>query len=212
MRSRACAAPTDSPSSMSPGPTCIVIARKGSPVIIGIGDREMFVASDVAASLVRHTRQVVHLDDGEVAVLDTRGFRTMTMDARPISKAPATVEWEDDAYERDGHAHYMYKEILDQPESVLRTLGGRLDHQFHTAHLGGLNLDAGELLDVKRVKLLGCGSAPTTPGSRARTSSSRSLAFPQRQSRRRSSGTATRSSSAIRSTWWSASRARPSIP
>ena len=139
-------------------PDCIVIARKGSPVIIGIGDREMFVASDVAA-LVRHTRQVVHLDDGEVAVLDTRGFRTMTMDAQPISKAPATVEWEDDAYERDGHAHYMYKEILDQPESVGRTLGGRLDHQFHTAHLGGLNLDAGELLDVKRVKLLGCGSA-----------------------------------------------------
>ena len=139
-------------------PDCIVIARQGSPVIIGIGDREMFVASDVAA-LVRHTRQVVHLDDGEVAVLDTKGFRTMTMDARPIAKAPATVEWEDDAYERDGHAHYMYKEILDQPESVLRTLGGRLERQFHTAHLGGLNLDAGELLDVRRVKLLGCGSA-----------------------------------------------------
>ena len=139
-------------------PDCIVIARKGSPVIIGIGDREMFVASDVAA-LVRHTRQVVHLDDGEVAVVDTKGFQTMTMDARPISKSPAMVEWEDDAYERDGHAHYMYKEILDQSEAVGRTLSGRLDHQFYTAHLGGLNLDAGELLGVHRVKLLGCGSA-----------------------------------------------------
>ena len=139
-------------------PDRIVIARKGSPVIIGIGDREMFVASDVAA-LVRHTRQVVHLDDGEVAVVDARGFRTMTMDAQPISKSPATLEWEDDAYERDGHAHYMYKEILDQPEAIERTLGGRLDRQFHTAHLGGLNLEAAELLDVKRVKLLGCGSA-----------------------------------------------------
>ena len=117
-------------------PDRIVIARKGSPVIIGIGDREMFVASDIAA-LVRHTRQVVHLDDGEVAVIDARGFQTMTMDARPISKSPATVEWEDDAYERDGHAHYMYKEILDQPEAIGRTLGGRLDRQFHTSHLGG---------------------------------------------------------------------------
>ena len=139
-------------------PDRIVIARKGSPVIIGIGDREMFVASDIAA-LVRHTRQVVHLEDGEVAVVDARGFRTMTMDAQPISKSPATVEWEDDAYERDGHAHYMYKEILDQRDAIERTLGGRLDRQFHTAHLGGLNLEAGELLDVKRVKLLGCGSA-----------------------------------------------------
>ena len=139
-------------------PDCIVIARKGSPVIIGIGDREMFVASDVGA-LVRHTRQVVHLEDGEIAVVDAKGFQTTTMDARPISKSPATVEWEDDAYERDGHAHFMYKEILDQRDAVVRTLGGRLNHQFHTAHLGGLNLDAGELLDVKRVKLLGCGSA-----------------------------------------------------
>ena len=139
-------------------PDCIVIARKGSPVIIGIGDREMFVASDVGA-LVRHTRQVVHLEDGEIAVVDAKGFQTMTMDARPISKSPATVEWEDDAYERDGHAHFMYKEILDQREAVVRTLVGRLNHQFHTAHLGGLNLDARELLDVKRVKLLGCGSA-----------------------------------------------------
>ena len=139
-------------------PDCIVIARKGSPVIIGLGDREMFVASDVGA-LVRHTRQVVHLEDGEIAVVDAKGFQTTTMDARPISKSPAMVEWEDDAYERDGHAHFMYKEILNQRDAVVRTLGGRLNYQFHTAHLGGLNLDAGELLDVKRVKLLGCGSA-----------------------------------------------------
>ena len=139
-------------------PDCIVIARKGSPVIIGIGDREMFVASDIAA-LVRYTRQVVHLDDGEVAVVDARGYRTMTLDARPIAKPHTTIEWKDDAYELDGHAHYMYKEILDQPMAIKRALGGRLDHQFHTAHLGGLNLEASELRDVKRVKLLGCGSA-----------------------------------------------------
>ena len=139
-------------------PDRIVVARNGSPVIIGLGEHEMFVASDVAA-LVRHTRQVVHLDDGEIAVLDTGGFHTTTMDERPVPKSPSTVEWEDGAYERGGHAHYMRKEIFDQPEAVARTLSGRLDHQFHTAHLGGLNLDPRELLDVKRVKLLGCGSA-----------------------------------------------------
>ena len=139
-------------------PDRIVVARNGSPVIIGLGEHEMFVASDVAA-LVRHTRQVVHLDDGEIAVIDTGGFQTTAMDERPVSKSPSTVEWEDGAYERGGHAHYMHKEILDQPEAVARTLSGRLDHHFHTAHLGGLNLDPRELLDVKRVKLLGCGSA-----------------------------------------------------
>ena len=139
-------------------PDRIVVARNGSPVILGLGEHEMFVASDVAA-LVRHTRQVVHLDDGEIAVLDTGGFQTTAMDERPVSKSPSTVEWEDGAYERGGHAHYMHKEILDQPEAVARTLSGRLDRHFHTAHLGGLNLDPRELLDVKRVKLLGCGSA-----------------------------------------------------
>ena len=169
-------------------PDRIVIARKGSPVIIGIGDREMFVASDIAA-LVRHTRQVVHLDDGEVAVVDARGFQTMTMDARPISKSPATVEWEDDAYERGDHAHYMYKEILAQPEAVGRTLGGRLDRQFQTAHLGGLNIDAGELLDVKRVKLLGCGSAYYAGITGAHLVESLAR-IPPRPSRRRSSVTA----------------------
>ena len=139
-------------------PDRIVVARNGSPVIIGLGEHETFVASDVAA-LVRHTRDVVHLDDGEIAVLDAGGFQTTAMDERPVSKNPSTVEWEDGAYERGGHAHYMHKEILDQPEAVARTLSGRLDHHFHTAHLGGLNLDPRELLDVKRVKLLGCGSA-----------------------------------------------------
>ena len=139
-------------------PDRIVVARNGSPVILGLGEHEMFVASDVAA-LVRHTQRVVHLDDGEIAVIDAGGFRTTTMDERPVSKSPLTVEWEDGAYERGGHAHYMHKEILDQPEAVARTLSGRLDHHFHTAHLGGLNLDPRELLDVKRVKLLGCGSA-----------------------------------------------------
>jgi len=139
-------------------PGCVVVARNGSPVIIGIAEREMFVASDIAA-LVRHTRQVVHLEDGEIALVEAGGFATSTLDARPIAKSPTTVSWKADAYDRGAHAHYMYKEIRDQPEAVARTLSGRLDARFQTAHLGGLNLSARDLLDVRRVRILGCGSA-----------------------------------------------------
>ncbi|MGD9762701.1 MAG: glutamine--fructose-6-phosphate transaminase (isomerizing) [Candidatus Binatia bacterium] len=139
-------------------PDRIVVARNGSPVILGIGEREMFVASDVAA-LVRHTEQVVYLDDREVAVLEAGGFHTGTLDDRPTDKAPATVQWGQEAYERGDYEHYMLKEIAEQPEACERTLKGRIDHQFHTAHLGGLNLTPRDLLDIKRVKVLGCGSA-----------------------------------------------------
>ena len=139
-------------------PYKIVIARNGSPVIIGSGHREMVVASDVSA-LVRHTQQVVYLDDGEIAVIEPDGYRTSTLDATPTAKAPDTVAWQHEAYDRGAHSHYMHKEIHDQPEAVERTLSGRLDERFSTAHLGGLNLGARDLMDIRRIKILGCGSA-----------------------------------------------------
>jgi glucosamine--fructose-6-phosphate aminotransferase (isomerizing) len=139
-------------------PDAIVVARNGSPVVIGVGEREMFVASDVAA-LVRHTRQVVYLDDGEIARVDRAGFRTFTLDDQPTSKSPAFVDWGQEVYERGSHAHFMLKEIEEQAEACERTLKGRLDTRFDTAHLGGLNLTARELREVRRIKILGCGSA-----------------------------------------------------
>lgn len=139
-------------------PDKIVVARNGSPVIIGLGNREMFVASDVAA-LVRHTQQVVYLDDGELAVISADGYQTITADATPTSKSPTTVAWQQDSFDRGGHEHFMHKEIHDQPEAVARTLSGRLDERFQTAHLGGLNLSARDLMDIRRIKVLGCGSA-----------------------------------------------------
>ena len=139
-------------------PDRIVAARNGSPVIIGIGDREMFVASDVSA-LVRYTEQVVYLDDREVAVVEAGGYRTATLDDRPTDKTPSTVQWGHEAYDRGAHEHFMTKEIFEQPEACERALKGRLDLQFNTAHLGGLTLSARDLLDIKRVKILGCGSA-----------------------------------------------------
>jgi glucosamine--fructose-6-phosphate aminotransferase (isomerizing) len=139
-------------------PDRIVVARNGSPIVLGIGEKEMFAASDVAA-LVRYTRQVVHLDDGELATVRADGFRTFTQDARATAKEPSTVDWEVGSYDTGGHDHYLIKEIHEQPEAVERTLRGRLDDRFHTAHLGGLNLDARELREIRRVKILGCGSA-----------------------------------------------------
>jgi len=139
-------------------PNNLVIARNGSPVIIGIGDGEMLAASDMSA-LSRYTQQVIHLDDGEVAELKPSGFQVTTLDARAAKKTAITLASNDAEYDRGGHAHYLYKEILDQPDTVKRTLSGRLDQRFATAHLGGLNLNPRELLNTTRIKLLGCGSA-----------------------------------------------------
>jgi glucosamine--fructose-6-phosphate aminotransferase (isomerizing) len=139
-------------------PDLVVAARNGSPVVLGIGDKEMFVASDLAA-LVRYTRQVVHLDDGEVATVRADSFRTYTLDDRTTTKQPFIVDTDHTSYSADGYAHFMLKEIHEQPRIIDRTLSGRLEERFHTAHLGGLNIDARQAREIKRIKVLGCGSA-----------------------------------------------------
>jgi len=139
-------------------PDQIVVARNGSPLVIGVGEREMYVASDVAA-LVRHTSQVVHLEDGELAVVTATGFSTLTHDRERTQKTPVTVELTVEELELGGHAHFMHKEIYEQPSSLERMIRGRLDERFSTARLDGLRLDPRELRGFKRVKILGCGSA-----------------------------------------------------
>ena len=139
-------------------PDRIVVARNGSPVLLGIGEREMFVASD-AAALVGYTRQVVYLDDGELATITTGGYRTFTLDDRSTAKSPATIDWDIIGAEIGDHAHFLEKEIAEQPRTIERTLRGRLDDRFSTAHLGGLNLSVREAREFRRVKILGCGSA-----------------------------------------------------
>ena len=149
-------------------PNELVVARNGSPIVLGIGASEMFVASDVAA-LVRYTKQVVYLDDAEVATVHASDYRVVSLDAassdegarRPSGrgKVPTTVEAEADDYELGPYEDFMRKEIYEQPEAVRRALRGRLDDRFSTAKLGGINLDARQLRAIRQVKFLGCGSA-----------------------------------------------------
>jgi glucosamine--fructose-6-phosphate aminotransferase (isomerizing) len=139
-------------------PDRIVVARNGSPVVLGIGEKEMFVASDVAA-LISHTRQVITLDDGEMATIKADDYRTYTTDGSRTAAAPTTVEWEAESYDMGGHDTYMHKEIAEQADAVDRVLRGRIDDRFATVRLGGLNLDARAARGVRRVKILGCGSA-----------------------------------------------------
>jgi glutamine---fructose-6-phosphate transaminase (isomerizing) len=149
-------------------PNELVVARNGSPIVLGIGESEMFVASDVAA-LVRYTKQVVYLDDAEVATVRASDYRVLSLDALPseegarrdadAGKVPTTVEAEAGDYELGPYEDFMRKEIHEQPGALRRALRGRLDDRFATAKLGGINLDARQLRSIRQVKFLGCGSA-----------------------------------------------------
>jgi glutamine---fructose-6-phosphate transaminase (isomerizing) len=144
-------------------PNELVVARNGSPIVLGIGESEMFVASDVAA-LVRYTKQVVYLDDAEVATVHASDYRVMSLDeggrrSSAASRVPTTVEAEAGDYELGPYENFMSKEIHEQPEALRRALRGRLDDRFATAKLGGIDLDARQLRSIRQVKFLGCGSA-----------------------------------------------------
>ena len=142
-------------------PDRIVVARNGSPLIIGVGEKEMHVASDLAA-LVRYTTTVAHLDDGEMATLTASGFTTYTTkpgSSAETRKALTQIDVDASAYETGEHDSFMYKEMLEQPAAAERMLRGRLDERFGTAHLGGLDLDPRETRAIQRVKILGCGSS-----------------------------------------------------
>ncbi|MFI1915826.1 glutamine--fructose-6-phosphate transaminase (isomerizing) [Nocardia sp. NPDC020380] len=141
-------------------PDELVVARNGSPIVLGVGDGEMFVASDVAA-LVHHTQRVVFLDDGELATVRAGEFRTSTLglDAQHTDKIPTTIDMAAEDYALGGYPDFMRKEMAEQPDAVRRALRGRLDERFSTAILGGLNMDARELRGIRKVVFLGCGSA-----------------------------------------------------
>ncbi len=139
-------------------PDLLIAARKGSPLIIGIGDGEYLVASD-ASAIVEHTTQAVYLADSEMCVLSRDGFRTTTLDAAPVAKQIQDVEFSLDEIELGGYEHFMLKEIVEQPEALGMCLRGRIDSREGRVHLGGIADYARELVRAKRIILTACGTA-----------------------------------------------------
>ena len=139
-------------------PGVLVAARKGSPLLIGVGENEWFIASD-ASPLLQYTRSVVYLDDGEMAVLTRDGYRVRNLVTARISKEVNQIDWDLAQVERGGYPHFMLKEICEQPESIRNTLRGHLLEEEGTARVTGLNLTDEELKQFDRVIITACGTS-----------------------------------------------------
>lgn len=139
-------------------PGLVVAARRGSPLIIGVGKGEHILASD-AAAILAHTSQVIYMGDGEMARIMPDTLRLTTMDDVPVSKDVEEVEWSLEEIELDGYDHFMQKEIFEQPEALETCLRGRIDISEGAIHLGGLVDCTRELTRAKRFIMTGCGTA-----------------------------------------------------
>ena len=139
-------------------PGVLVAARKGSPLLVGVGEGEFFVASD-ASALLEHTRSVVYLDDGEMAVLSRDGYRIRNLEKDFIDKPVNQIEWDLATIERDGFDHFMLKEIFEQPASLENTMAGHLLDDEGSARVHGLNMTDEELKQINRIVITACGTS-----------------------------------------------------
>ena len=139
-------------------PDQIIIARKGSPLLLGLGDGEMFIASD-ASPIIEHTKKVVYLDDGEVAIVTKDGYEVKTIDDVSLTKEVHELAMSVEEIEKSGYPHFMLKEIFEQPNSISDCLRGRLDVKNHRIQLGGLVDVMDKLVNAKRLIIAACGTS-----------------------------------------------------
>jgi len=136
----------------------IIAARLGSPLVIGVGNGEYYIASDTSPMLA-YTKEVVFLDDGEVAEITPNNLQIFNLESKPIDKQVETIEWNEAQAQKQGFPHFMLKEIFDQPTVIKDAIRGRYNLEDGAAHLGGLNMTDEQMHQVKRVVMLACGTA-----------------------------------------------------
>lgn len=139
-------------------PEKVIVARSGSPLIIGVRKDETFIASD-ASALIGHTDQAIYLNDGEMAIVRAGHVDLRDLSSQPISAKVETIETNLQAVQKQGYDHFLLKEIMEQPDSVRSTINGRVVAKEHRAQLGGLNLTDEELRGIEHIVIIGCGTA-----------------------------------------------------
>jgi glutamine---fructose-6-phosphate transaminase (isomerizing) len=139
-------------------PDQIVAARKGSPLILGIGENEFFVTSDVSAIII-HTKKVIYLQDNEIVTLKRNTFEITTLENEVVESKISVVDWDISSIDKGDFEHFMLKEIFEQPISVENAFRGRLHPNLSTVRLGGLNMTGEELRRIKRLQIVACGTS-----------------------------------------------------
>lgn len=139
-------------------PREMIGARKSSPLLIGVGDNEHLISSDISA-IARRTKNVVYLNDNEIVHIANNAFKISTTGKKPVQAVIETVDWQEDDANLGDFQHYMEKEIFDQPASLLNGMRGRFSNDESTAHFGGLNMTPAELRQIDRIVFCACGTA-----------------------------------------------------
>lgn len=139
-------------------PDTLIAARMGSPLVVGIGDNEYYIASDTSPMLA-YTKKVIFLDDGEVTEISREQMSTVNLKDIGVAKQAEEIEWDEAQAQKQGFPHFMLKEIFDQPTVIVDASRGRYNLEEGAAHLGGLNMTDEQMHNIKRIILIACGTA-----------------------------------------------------